>query len=163
MPMRERSASSAPGQVQVLYSIFLGLLLATAIGVGIAAFYAAPDPPVYRESLEMPEGRPDREEERRFRVEERRYSAASETYNRNVSAIAVPFTIALVGGSMALLNRIPVIANGLMLGGLFTVVYAILRSFNSGDQKFMFVIVLIGIAVTLALGYLRLIRPAPPG
>lgn len=159
MAVKERGDSSGLGQVKVLYSIFLGLLLATAIGVGIAAFYPGPEPPD-EESLEFSQGPQDEETERRNQAEYRRYSAASETYNRNVSIIAVPFAIALFGGSMALLKRIPVIANGLMLGGLFTLIYAIMRSFGSGDQKFMFVIVLIGIAVTLALGYLRLVRPA---
>ena len=163
MAVREKGDFSASEQVKVLYSIFLGLLLATAIGLGVAAFYPSPDPPVYREAFDMPEGKMNAEEERRARDEQERYSASTETYNRNVSVIAVPFAIMLFGASMALLRRIPVIANGLMLGGLFTLIYAIIRSFGSGDQKFMFVIVLIGIAFTLAVGYLRLIRPEPTG
>ena len=147
-------------QIKLLYTLFLGLLLATAIGVGIAAFYAAPSPPRPPEFIDSQEGKIEPDEARRHEVEFKRYEAQSETYNRNVSIIAVAFAVVLLAISMAGLKNVPIIANGLMLGGVFTLIYGIARSFGSGEQKFMFVIVLVGIVATLALGYARLIKPA---
>lgn len=169
--MTERPASLEPAvagegrsapmeQIKLLYTVFLGLLLATGIGIGIAAFYAAPSPPPAPESISSPEGKVEPEEARRHELEYRRYEAKSETYNRNVSTIAVAFSVVLLAISMAGLKNLPIIANGLMLGGVFTLIYGIVRSFGSGEQKFMFVIVLVGIVATLALGYVRLMKPA---
>lgn len=147
-------------QIKLLYTAFLGLLLAMGIGIGIAAFYAAPSPPPPPESISSPEGKVEPAEARRHEVEYERYETKSETYNRNVSIIAVTFAVVLLAISMAGLGNLPIIANGVMLGGVFTLIYGIVRSFGSGEQKFMFLIVLVGIVATLALGYLRLMKPA---
>lgn len=155
-----KGGSAAIEQVKVIYTVFLGLLMATGIGIGIAAFYAAPSPPPAPESISSPAAKVEPEEARRHEVEYRRYEAKSETYNRNVSILAVAFAVVLLAVSMAGLKNLPIIANGLMLGGVFTLIYGIVRSFESGEQKFMFVIVVVGILATLVLGYVRLIKPA---
>ena len=66
--------------------------------------------------------------------------------------------------SLAFEKKIKVIADGIMLGGLFSVLYSLGRSFASEDSKYTFVVVTIGLIVAIYLGYHRFIRaPKTPG
>jgi hypothetical protein len=48
-----------------------------------------------------------------------------------------------------------------MLGGLLTFAYSIMRGFGAEDNRVLFVIVSVGLAVALGLGYVRFLRPPP--
>jgi hypothetical protein len=51
------------------------------------------------------------------------------------------------------------IADGILLGGVFTTMYSIIRGLMSEDSQFRFLIVVIGLGIALALGYIKFIRP----
>lgn len=48
-----------------------------------------------------------------------------------------------------------VINGGIMLGGLFTLFYGLMRGFASQDSKYSFVAVSVGLVIVLFLGYRR--------
>jgi hypothetical protein len=50
-------------------------------------------------------------------------------------------------------------ADGILLGGVFTAAYSIIRGLMSEDSRFRFLIVAVGLAIALILGYLKFIRP----
>lgn len=150
--------------VKFIYTVFIGILLATAIGVGISAFYAAPTAPEYPyetvPAKDMPVPAPeDQAVQRKFEQEQREYEKQSKGYNRNVALISVGFSILILIVSLTLMGRISMMADGLMLGGVFTLIYGIGRSFGSGEQKFMFAITTLGLLVAMVLGYIKFIKP----
>lgn len=149
--------------IRYAYILFLGLIMATFIGVGIAAFYKSPQPPppTRMPAIKTLDGTPSAEFEREQIVEQKKweeYTKQQELYDRNVSAIAVGFAILLLIVSLVFVRQIAIISDGLLLGSVFTLIYSIARGFNSKDEAFRFVIVTIGLIVALFLGYIKFVK-----
>lgn len=149
------------------YSFFVAILLATFVGVGIAAFYKAPKYPEYpietkpismAPTGEVTESAQMQQERINFEKESREFQKENEIYNKNVSTIAIAASLLILTASITLLSRIDFISDGLMIGGIFTLTYAIVRGFNAGDELYRFIVVSIGLAVTLFLGYWKFVR-----
>jgi len=152
--------------LKIIYAFFVGLLLAIFVGVGVSAFYPSPKAPEYPESLTMPSKAPTPEQsevqidaQREYDREYKQYRKEAAAYNRNVSIIVLVAAIIFVSVSLLYESRIKVIADGILMGGLFTLVYSIGRSFESSDNKYTFLVVSVGLVIALLLGYLRFIRP----
>lgn len=156
--------------LRFIYIIFIGVLLALFVGVGIAAFYKGPQPPEHPQSLRYAapgiETEKSPTESARIQQEQEKYDQAfkayteeSEEYNRNVSIIALIASILILVISLLLLNKIFLIADGLLLGGVLTLMYSIIRGFESGDEMFRFFVVTVGLIVALVLGYIKFIKP----
>lgn len=154
--------------LKYVYVVFIGVLVALFVGVGIAAFYPGPkapeasyypakdfyqNPPSASESAEL--RRLDREQQKIWQDFQQR----TEEYNKNVSIIAVISAILILAISFFLSKKILSIADGLLLGALLTLIYSIIRSFNSKDYKFMFIVVTIGLIIAIILGYTKFIKP----
>ena len=151
--------------LRVVYGFFVGILLAVFVGVGINVFYQAPETPKAPDSLRYGTGKEPTEAQRQ---EEKKFDAEMETfnkekmnpYNRNVSIVALIAAVIFMAISLVLESRIPVIADGIMLGGVFTLLYSLGRSLASQDSKYTFAVVTIGLLTALILGYKRFINPA---
>lgn len=133
------------------------------VGVGIQAFYPQPEHPRYPEILERPklegtETPSEIEASRKYQAAERSYQQRTEIYNRNVFIVSLVFAVMFLAISLTLAERLLVIADGLLLGGVFTLAYAVGRGFMA-DDRFRFAAVSSGLVVALILGYLRFIRP----
>lgn len=96
----------------------------------------------------------------RFDMQEKSFRSNELLYNRNVTIIAVIAAIILVIASLTLFKEILLIADGILLGGVFTLIYSIIRGFSAEDSRFQFVVVTIGLIISLVLGYIKFIRPA---
>lgn len=146
----------------------MGVLFATLVGVGIAAFYPQPKPPEEPSALKIPrEGGLNKPVFEELKKEQEEYDSAErvfvnklQVYNRNVSIIAIIASICTLVVSLTFFKKILLIADGLLLGGVLTVLYSIIRGFGSGNNKFQFIIVLIGFILSLTLGYIKFIKPA---
>lgn len=66
--------------------------------------------------------------------------------------------LAVVG--LALGERFVVLANGLLLGGLFTMVYAVGRSIGT-DSVLRFVVISVALLVTIGVGWFKFARQSP--
>ncbi|MDO8269671.1 MAG: hypothetical protein Q7T54_03310 [Candidatus Levybacteria bacterium] len=153
--------------LRYLYTFFLAVLLVTFVGVGIAAFYKAPKYPEYpitteaislefgKETTESAEMRQKRVE---FEKESREFQKINEVYNKNVSTIAIVASLIILVVSITFLNKIMYLSDGLLLGGVFTLIYSVVRGFNAGDEMFRFIVVTIGLAVAIFLGYWKFVR-----
>jgi hypothetical protein len=154
--------------LKYIYTIFVGILLATFIGVGISAFYPGPKQPEFPPDYGAPykyglgqDGTPSAEmiaRQDEFTAKSKEYQDASKKYNRDVSIIALVSAIVVFVVSIVL-KRLTYIADGLLLGGVLTLLYSIIRGFDTEDNMFRFVVVAIGLVVALILGYLKFIRP----
>ena len=76
-------------------------------------------------------------------------------YNRNVSIFALIGSIILLSISLFFVKLDSVISNGVLLGGLFTLLYSIGRSLAGGDSKYIFIVVSVSLIIVLFLGYRR--------
>lgn len=153
--------------LKFIYTIFLGIFLATFVGVGIAAFYPGPkfpeqpvllkycSPEIAKDVTKYEEFKAQAE---KFDKEEKSFQVNSQAYSRNVSIYSLFAAIILVVLSLTLLRAILLIADGLLLGGVLTLLYSVVRGFGTEDNMFRFIVVSVGLIVSLFLGYVKFIK-----
>jgi hypothetical protein len=153
--------------LKLIYTLFLGIFLATFVGVGIAAFYNGPKHPeqpvlikfcsqeITKDETKLSEFTKQAE---KFDAEEKEYQVQEKLYNRNVSIIAVIAAIIIVVASLTLFKTILIIADGLLLGGVLTLLYSVIRGFGAEDSMYRFIVVSIGLTISLILGYVKFIK-----
>ncbi len=145
--------------LKLVYTLFIGVLLSIFIGVGISTFYPSPEAPGYVE-FSNPEGKVTTAQEEQqwseYDKKSRAYEEAIKPYSRNVSIIALIAAVLLLASSAyAEKRKIGVIADGIMLGGFFTLLYSLGRGFTAQDDKYVFLVVTVGLAFALYVGYHR--------
>lgn len=146
--------------LKLVYTFFLGILLAIFVGVGIDTFYSPPPAPKYPIELNTYGKELNREQQakqREFDKKQDAYQEKMKPYNRNVSMITLVAAVVLLAISIVSEKKIRIISDGVMLGGLFTLLYSLGRGFASENSKYVFVIVSIGLVVVLYLGYHRFV------
>ncbi len=141
--------------------------MAIFVGVGISAFYKGPIypemPAVLRfcttelkDTTKFAEFQTQAEQ---FDKLEKIYQKQQQLYSKNVATIAVLAAIILVIASLTLLRKILLIADGILLGGVMTLLYSVVRGFEAQDTMFQFFVVSIGLFISLILGYVKFIKP----
>lgn len=144
--------------LSVIYTFFLGILLALFIGFGINTFYTAPSSPEYPNELNSYSKEYSEEREATQKAYDKKvddYNKKMQPYNRNVSIITLASAVVLLAVSIATEKRGSTISNGVMLGGLFTLLYSIGRGIASQNSKYIFAVIAIDLAIVLYLGYRR--------
>jgi hypothetical protein len=151
--------------LRLIYTIFLGILIALFVGVGINTFYSSPVPPknpielnTYGKELSADQIKAQKELDRK----NEKYQEKLKPYNRNVSIMTLVAAVALLAGSMVFQKRVKVLADGIMLGGLFTLLYSVGRGFASENSKYVFTVVTLGLLVVIYLGYHRFVQKRSP-
>ena len=145
--------------IKHIYTVFIGVLLATMVGVGVAAFYSglrAPEYPIRQEAVDAKCS--PTAEEIQYEKDHRVYVQQNKIYSRNVSMVVLILSVVVLVTSLTILSRLQVISDGLLLGGLLTQVYSVIRGFESEDSKFRFLVVLIAMTTSLIVGYLKFIK-----
>lgn len=159
-----------------IFSFFLGLMVTAFIGVGVYTFHPPPDTKFSRQMREF-----DRQEqavrmsrspeqlspEERVGLQKLAVSrdslndvnrAAQETWGRSTSIILIAFATLVMAISLIHAVQLPVISNGLLLGGLFTMVYGVGWIVATDTSVARFIFMTVALAITLGLGYLRFVR-----
>lgn len=167
--MVERSKKEAKSikvsGIEFIYTLFMALIIALFFGLGVAAFYPSPDEPNYPEVLQTSakyeDGPTEEQSEAQIQYEKdiEIYQDSFADYSRNVSMITLGLAILAMVISLTLSSRIFVMSNGFLLGGVFTLMYSMVRGFMTSDTKYMFAIVCVGLAITLVLGYIKFVAP----
>jgi len=170
--------------LQVIYSFFLGLMVTAFIGVGVNTFFPPPESE-YQEQLDELESaqedievlypgsgeltEQEREEIQGIRAEirelEEKQRAEFETWARDTSIILVLFATLVMGVSLVRSEQLRIISNGLLLGGVFTMLYGTGWVIAAGSSVARFAVMTFALVVTFVLGYVRFVRgrkaPAP--
>jgi len=161
--------------LQTIFSFFLGLMVTAFVGVGVYTFHP-PDKTGDRQVQELSRreqairnAKPtdqltvdDRAQIQQLTDQRNRIvdvsQAGVEVWARGTSIILV--TLATLAMVISLLRpeRLPVISNGLLLGGVFTMVYGVGWIVVAGASVARFVVMTLAFLITLALGYLRFVR-----
>lgn len=145
--------------LRIVFTFFVGAILALFIGFGIHTFY--PPPEVPDSILVELKPNPTDEEIAKVAAEQQAYMTAYQSYSRNVSIASMTGSVLLLVASLVLERRNKVMANGILLGGLFTLVYGVGRGFVSRDTTTLFITLAIALALVMFLGFRRF-RPARP-
>ncbi|MEA5454279.1 hypothetical protein SPF06_06025 [Sinomonas sp. JGH33] len=143
--------------LRIIFSLFVGVLFALLVAFGIQAFYPQPE-------LLPSMGTAD---------DYGSYRLALEAYNRVVSAVIAGIAFVPIAVSAVAPTRAAVIADGILYGGLFTLLYAAGRGVASAETAGSFAAVAGVLLAALALGHVltqgwpwkrvRWLRRAPTG
>lgn len=173
--------------LQTIFSFFLGLMVLAFIGVGVNTFYPQPSDtfqkqlqPLYNEQnqIQVKGATPSPADQARLAQIQKQIDdlsakeqVASEGWSRTTSIILVLFATLVMGISLIRSEQLRVVSNGLLLGGLFTMIYGAGWTIFSGTSYLRFFVVLFALAVALGLGYVKFVwlrhgadvAPAPNG
>lgn len=125
--------------IAVIYTLFLGLILAIFVGFGISAFYKSATSYSYETGYGA-------------------YDSSLGIYNLNVSVIALVASVLLLMIGLIFENYIHAISDGFLLGGLFTLIYSMVRGMTVNDSGLVFIIATVGLVAVLYLGYHKFLR-----
>lgn len=164
--------------LQVIYAFFLGLMITAFIGVGVYTFYPSPErvygermQELYRQEEDLLgyEGKVEtslsaqqkaelkeiRDERRQLEDKQRDYG---DRWARNTSIILIIFATLVMGVSLIRSEQLRILSNGLLLGGLFTMVYGVGWVIASSSSVARFAVMSFALLVTIGLGYARFVR-----
>ena len=161
--------------LRTIFSFFLGLMLVAFAGVGVYTFYPPPDEfntqirELNRREEMIRDSRPADQltEEDRAQIREvnqERYALqdalreAQRPWGRTTSIILMITATLAMAVSLIRADQLPVISNGLLLGGVFTMLYGVGWIIATDVSKARFVVMAIALVITLALGYARFVR-----
>ena len=129
--------------LQVIFSFFLGLVVTAFIGIGVNTFYPEPS-----------------------------YSSGSDrdwnTYRLTTSIVLLICATVVMLLSLAITRTGSVLANGALLGGLFTMIYAVGMGVSTANQWPRFAVMTAALVITVGVGWWRFSRrrraaPRPSG
>lgn len=162
--------------LQTIFSFFLGLMVLAFIGIGVNTFYPSLDQErqteldkLYREqeAIYQGQGKEQLSDADQRRIDEiqkeidrlnTRNEATRELWARNTSIVLIIFATIVMGVSLVRSEQLRVISNGLLLGGLFTMLYGVGWVLWSGESIARFAVIVFALAVTVGLGYLKFVR-----
>jgi uncharacterized protein HemX len=162
--------------LQIIFSIFLGLMVVAFIGVGVYTFYAPPESRYDKQIQEISRKMesiqsfkdpstltPAQQAELRKLQDEMnalndKQAAEREVWGRNTSIILITFATLVMAISLIRAEQLPVISNGLLLGGVFTMIYGVGWIIATGSSYARFAVMSVALVITLGLGWLRFVR-----
>lgn len=151
-----------------IYAVFIGLMLAILVGVGIDAFYLKPKAPEFRNETVISkfEATPSAEQLERERIaqeeyqnEYNKYRDVLGKYNMNVSMMSLAFSVVFLAVSLIGLKKLDILSDGLLIGGLLTQLYSVFLGFEAQNSRYRFLVVLCGLTVAIIIGYMKFVRP----
>jgi hypothetical protein len=163
------------GGLQTIFSFFLGLMVTAFVGVGVYTFHE-PDSAPQRQMQELSRREQairnakapgaltmeDRAQIQQLTDQRNQIADASnagfKAWARSTSIILITFATLAMVVSLVRPERLPVISNGLLMGGLFTMVYGVGWIVAAGSSMTRFVVMTLAFVLTLALGYVRFVR-----
>ena len=172
MPTSGRSHAG----LQLIFAFFLGLMVTAFTGVGVYTFYPDGMEPFEERQEDLLDRQSDIREARtsegltaeqqveidaiedamRDLQDER--DAHWQRWAHNTSIILIIFATLVMGISLVRADQLPVINNGLLLGGVFSMLYGTGWTLASGNSRTRFWVMAAALLITLVLGYLRFAR-----
>ena len=168
------------GGLQIIFAIFLGLMVTAFVGVGVNTVYPSPQESFDRqirdlhrqEQAAMNSKAPaDLTPAERAKIQEIRdqvsrtqdaMQAAMAPWGRTASIILIVFATLAMAISLIRSDQLPVLSNGLLLGGVFTMVYGVGMIIATTTSVARFTVMTVALVITLVLGYVRFVRSRVP-
>lgn len=161
--------------LEVLFSIFLGILVVAFVGAGVYTFYSPPreyDAPL-RELDEQRRAIIDSRRLADLSAEEREQineidvqrdllweasRSAHERWGRTTSIILIAIATLAMAVSLVRADQLPVISSGLLLGGVLTMLYGVGWIVTTDSAMSRFAVITVALMITLLFGYIRFVR-----
>ncbi|MGV8083134.1 MAG: hypothetical protein AB2L09_05840 [Coriobacteriia bacterium] len=161
--------------LQMIFSFFLGLMVVAVIGVAVNTFYEQPTQKyedelqkLYRqqESLSVKNSGGDMSAEDQAKYDaimdqiedlSKEQQSATELWARNTSIILIVCATLVMVVSLVRSDQLRVISNGLLLGGIGTMVYGTGWGLFGGSSLVRFFVILFAFVVSVGLGYLKFV------
>ncbi len=147
--------------LKIIYTLFLGLLIALFVGTGIEAFYPspkAPEMPISSQYSNKDMDQKEKETDKKFQEDQKNYLNDFRNYSQKVFIIALISSVIILIISMIFASLLKELADGVLLGGVFTLLYSIIRAIMSENSQYRFIAVSIGLIIAIFLGYLKFIK-----
>lgn len=120
--------------LQVIFAIFLGLVVVAFVGIGVNTFFPQPEFTDYYDQ------------------------DAWTTSQLTTSVILLVCATLIMVVSLLLPEVQAVLSNGVLMGGVFTMIYAVGMAVFSNQNVTRFIVAAIALAVTVAVGYFKFVR-----
>ncbi len=176
------------GVLQAIFAVFLGLMITAVVGVGVYTFHPNPGDESQDQIQALYDERaaidgcssPTPGECRTFNqltaAEQARTKAIdvqittlqrvaeerSSQWRMSTSVILIILATMLMAVALALGDSVSVLSNGILLGGLFTMLYGVGWGLASGNSITRFLVLVVALMVSLVLGYLKFVRGRRP-
>jgi VIT1/CCC1 family predicted Fe2+/Mn2+ transporter len=141
----------------LIYTLILAAIITLFIGITLNTFYQAPkypNEPVY----EYKEGRePTKEEIEQEQQISEEHQKKMEKWSETSSVIIVVSATFLVALGLFLAGRLPILPNGILLGGFFTLFYGTILGFQSQNRYLIFGVTTAALLVVVLAGYLKFV------
>lgn len=171
-------ADSTRGGLRTIFSFFLGLMLTGFVGVGVYTFHPPPDQ--FSDELRdlsrreqairtarAPNDLTSADRDSIQTIERRRNqltdaaAAARVPWSRSTSITLIVFATILMVVSLTTADHAAVISNGLLLGGVFTMLYGVGWLIATDTSISRFVAVTVALVITIGIGWMRFVRRRP--
>ncbi len=176
------------GVLQAIFAVFLGLMITAVVGVGVYTFHpnpgegtqeqvqalydqraaidgcSGPSPGKCRSWDELTAAERSRAEaiDAQVATLQRAAEEQSSQWRMSTSVILIVIATLLMAVALALGDAVAVLSNGILLGGLFTMLYGVGWGLASGNSVTRFAVLVAALVVSLALGYLKFVRGRRP-
>ena len=161
--------------LRTIFSFFLGLMLSAFVGVGVYTFHPPPeqfDSQIRdlsrREQAIRASRSPDQltvaDRDQIQEIDRQRSKLVDATaearkpWGRSTSMILIVFATLAMAVSLVRADQLPVISNGMLLGGLFTMLYGVGWIVATDTSITRFLVMTAALVITLGLGYVRFVR-----
>jgi Tfp pilus assembly protein FimV len=184
MPARTQEMAIGRGILQAIFAVFLGLMITAVVGVGVYTFHPSPADATQEqvdalyqqrgqidgcsgtipkecrswEQLTAAERQEIEEISAQVTVLEEQLRTERESWSQSTSIILITLATVLMAISLLLGESLTVLSNGILLGGLFTMLYGVGWGIASGNSMTRFVVLVVALLVSLLLGYLKFVR-----
>src|SRR5690349_12241201 len=164
--------------LRTIFAFFLGLMLTAFVGVGVYTFHPPPQRfdnelrDLGRKEQAVRDARAPNEltsaDRDSLQAMERRRNALIDAaaaaripWARTTSITLIVVATLAMAASLMGADRLHVISNGLLLGGVFLMLYGVGWIIATDTSVARFVVITIALAITLALAYARFARRGP--
>lgn len=169
------SEATLSAGLRTIFSIFLGLMLTVFFGIGVYTFHPPPTQftdqikglnkqeqviKTTKKASELTSS--DRDQLESIALKRRELMIAAEEARKpwclSTSIILIIFSTLTLVISLVRAVQLQVVSNGLLLGGVFTMLYGMGWIAFAGTSIIRFLVMALALVVTLVLGYVRFVR-----
>lgn len=161
--------------LRIIFSVFLGLMLTALVGVGVYTFHQPPEQldreirEFKRQEQAIRDSKPDNrlttvDRDKIQEIVRERNSLidtaelARKQWALRTSIILIVLATLAMSISLVRADRAPVISNGLLLGGVFSMLYGVGWIANSDTSITRFLVMTAAFVIAVGLGYARFVH-----
>lgn len=146
----------------IIYTFVLAAIIAVFVGITINTFHPAPEYPREEITVYKNEKEPTVEEQnaaaKRSEEIQQEFEKKQQSWAQLTSIIVIAAATLLVALGLFLAGKMPVLPNGILMGGLATIFYGVITAAMSESRYVIFGVVTASLAIIATAGYLKFVH-----